>query len=324
MSISHEAHKMAGEMRRAISSIAQKGNLDLDGATRGTRKIVGYVCAIHEDGELAGTIDVQEYNFEPDEYQTEGTRHHKGVLLSAIQDNSDGVLIVPMLFSEVVIVQNPTDGHEYVLMYSHAKRIQLNAHEDIEIGVTEVEDFVETDNGLQKDYDELEPTKNKTSTHYNTTSIVDTIISPEDEVGFREEKTVEHKIITVGNTIITINGENVLIETSGKIEYKIGETVISEEDGAVTVKTNDINVECANCNVKSDSSKIEAGNVDVKGDNIKVEAGNVEVKGSTITLTGGMLKTRGQSTTDLQGPFNPIKVCPFSGAPHCGSTVSGT
>ena len=310
MSISHEAHKIAGDVRRAISAIAQKGTMGLDGALRGTRKIVGYVCAIHEEGELAGTIDVQEYNYEPGEYQVEGVRNHKGVLLSAIQDNSEGVLIVPMMFSEVVIVQNPTDGHEYVLMYSHAKRIQLKAHEDIEIGVTEVEDFIETDNGLEKDFDELEPTKNKTSTIYTATSITDQIVSPDDEVGFKEEKTVEHKVITVGNTIITIDGENVTIETSGQVAYKIGETTITQQDGTITLKSDDVKVECTNC--------------EVKGDNVKVDASDVNVKGTTITLTGGTLKTKGQSSTDLQGPFNSIKVCPFSGAPHCGSSVSGT
>lgn len=310
MSASHEAHKIAGEVRRAISAIAKKGNTDLDGALRGTRKIVGYVCAVHEEGELAGTVDVQEYNFEHDEYQDAKTRHHRGVLLSAIQDNTGGVFIVPMLFSEVVIVQNPTDGHEYVLMYSHAKRIQMAAHEDIEIGVTEVEEFVETEDGLEKDFDELEPTKNKTSTHYDATSIVDHIVSPDDEEGFKEEKTVEHKIITVGNTKITIDGDNVLIETTGKVQYKVGETIITEEDGKVSVKTEDVSVECTSCNVK--------------GDNVKVDANDVNVRGNTITLTGGTLKTKGQSSTDLQGPFNPIKVCPFSGAPHCGSSVSGT
>lgn len=310
MSMTHEAHKIAGDVRRAINSIAKRGTTDIDGATRGTRKIFGYVCSINEEGELAGTIDVQEFNFEPDEYHVGGARHHRGVLLSAIQENSDGVFIVPMLFSNVVIVENPLDGHEYVLMYSHAKRIQLTAHEDIEIGVTEVEEFVETDDGLEKDYDELEPTKNKTSTHYNATSIIDQITSPDDEVGLKQEKTVEHKIITVGNTKITIDGENVLVETSGKIEYKVGGTTITEEDGRVTVQSDDVNVECTNC--------------DVKGENVKVDANDVNVKGTTITLTGGTLKTKGQSTTDLQGPFNPIKVCPFSGAPHCGSSVSGT
>ena len=180
MSITGNAHKYSGDIKSAINAIAKNGITDPNGAIRGTQKIIGYVCAIHEDGELAGTIDVQEYNFEPDEYINKGTRHHKGVLLSAIQENEDGVWIVPMMFSDVMIVQNPTDGHEYVIMYSHAKKIQWKAHEDIEIGVTEVEDFVETDDGLDKDYNELEPTGNKTSTHYNSTSIIDKVTSKDD------------------------------------------------------------------------------------------------------------------------------------------------
>lgn len=280
MSITGNAHKYSGDIKSAINAIAKNGITDPNGAIRGTQKIIGYVCAIHEDGELAGTIDVQEYNFEPDEYINKGTRHHKGVLLSAIQENEDGVWIVPMMFSDVMIIQNPTDGHEYVIMYSHAKKIQWKAHEDIEIGVTEVEDFVETDDGLDKDYNELEPTGNKTSTHYNSTSIIDKVTSKDDEQGFTEEKTATQKTITVGDTKIVIDGQNVTIETSGK----------------VSIKSNDV----------------------------KIESSNVGIESSNVEITGGTLKTKGQSSTDLQGPFNAIKVCPFSGAPHCGSTVSGT
>lgn len=166
MSLKGGINKYSGDVRRSIGQMARQGMTGPDGAVRGTKKIIGYVCAIHEEGDLAGTIDVQEFNYEPDEYPIMGTGHHEGVLLSAIQDNSDGVLIVPMLYSEVVIVQNPTDGQEYVIMYSHAKRIQMLAHslegEDdgvIEIGVTETEKLIETDDGLDKDYYELEPTK---------------------------------------------------------------------------------------------------------------------------------------------------------------------
>ena len=117
-----------------------------------------------------------------------------------------------------------------------------------------------------------------------------------ESVRDKEEKTVEHKIITVGDTKITIDGENVSIETSGKVSFIIGGTTITEEDGSVKIKTD---------------------SCEIKGSDIKVDGGNV-------TITGGNLKTKGVSSTDLQGPFNAIKVCPFSGAPHCGSSVSGT
>ena len=309
MSLRGEVNKYAGDIRRSIGQIAHKGIMGIDGALHGTKKVLGYVCAIHEDGDLAGTIDVQEFNYEPGEYSLEGAGHHKGVLLSAIQNNDDGYQIVPMLFSEVVIIQNPIDGREYVLMYSHAKRIQLLAHSteeengEITIGVTETEDFEETDDGLDKDYYELEPTKNKASTKYTATTITDQITSPDDEVGYNEEKTVEHKVISVGDTKITVDGENVTIETSGTVSFKIGGTTITEEDGTVSIKTNNAKVESKNC--------------EIKGSDIKVD-------GASVTITGGTLKTKGVAATDLNGPFNAIKVCPFSGAPHCGSSVSGT
>jgi len=296
MSLTGNIHKVSGDVRSAINQIAHRGMTGMDGAVRGTKKIWGYVCNIHEDGDLAGTIDVQEFNYEPDEYEDKGTGHHEGVLLSAIQENKDGVLIVPMLYSEVVICQNPTDGQEYVLMYSHAQRIQMKARSEegkddgkIEIGVAEVEKFNETDDGLDKDYDELEPTKNETSTVYTSQSITDHIASKDDEEGLKQEKTAAHKIVTVGDTTITIDGENVSIQTSGKVSLTVGGTSITEEDGTVNIKTDKATVE-----------------------------------GSEVTITGGNLKTKGTSSTDLQGPFNAIKVCPFSGAPHCGSTVSGT
>ena len=93
------------------------------------------------------------------------------------------------------------------------------------------------------------------------------------------------------------------IETSGKVSFKIGGTEITNEDGKVSIKT--------------DEAKIETTNCEIKGSDIKVD-------GASVTITGGTLKTQGVAATDLNGPFNAIKVCPFSGAPHCGSSVSGT
>lgn len=303
MSLRGEINKVSGDIRRSVERMSRTGVTGIDGSVRGTKKILGYVCAINEDGDLAGTVDVQEFNYEPDEYSTQGVGHHKGVLLSAIQDNSLGFQIVPMLYSEVVIVQNPIDQREYVIMYSHARQIRLAAQSlkdandgKVEIGVTETEGFVETDDGLENDYNELELTKNQTKTTYTASSITDQIGSADDEAGYTEEKTAASKTITVGNTTITIDGGNVSIETSGKVSFSIGSTTVTHEDGTV---------------------KIETDSCQIKGSDVKVE-------GSNVTITGGNLKTQGVSSTDLNGPFNAIKVCPFSGAPHCGSTVSGT
>lgn len=297
MSLEGDAIKYAPSIREAIRTIANRSIKGLDGAVLGTKKTVGYVSNIHTEGELAGTIDVQEFNFDLEE-QSKKEGLHEGVRLSAVQDNGEGYLIVPMLYSEVVIVQNPTDGEEYVLMYSHAQRIQLHTHcvideespAEISIGVTEVEAFVESDeDGIEKDYNELEPTKNKTNTKYTATSIQTQVASPDDEEGFIETTNATSKTITVKDTKITIDGENIVIETSSSVSFKVGGTTITEKDGAVEIKTNSAKIESTSCEI-----------------------------------TGGTLRINGTAAPTGSGPFNAIPVCPFSGAPHCGTTVSGT
>lgn len=48
------------------------------------------------------------------------------------------------------------------------------------------------------------------------------------------------------------------------------------------------------------------------------------LKAQQMELTGGMLKCKGTATPSGQGPFCAIPVCPFTGAPQCGTDVSGT
>lgn len=293
-----------------IQSAALRGQTDKEGSFIGTRKITGYVADIHDDeeDELYGTIDVQEFNFDIDEEEYEGAGYHEGVKLCATQVNDCGVLIIPLMFSEVVIVQNPSDQEEYVIEWSHAKAVQIKSHETIQMGVVEHEPFNETEDGLEKDYNELEETGKRAITDYTAESIKDEVSV--DGEGLIEEKTSEKKTIEVGDTKITIDGSNVSIETSGNVTFKIGNTTIEEQDGTV--------------NIKTDNANIEGTNIKAKGNAVNVEGSTVTVKGSTTTITGGTLKTQGQAAADMNGPFNPIKVCPFSGAPHCGSIVSGT
>jgi phage baseplate assembly protein gpV len=154
---------------------------------------------------------------------------------------------------------------------------------------------------LEKDYNELEETGKKTSTDYTAESIKDEVTV--DGEGLVQEKTAEKKTIQVGDTKITIDGSQVTIETSGNVTFKVGGSTIKEEDGTVTVETDTVNIKSSTANIEGDT---------------------VKVKGSNVEITGGNLKVKGASATDLNGPFNAIKVCPFSGAPHCGSQVSGT
>lgn len=300
-----------------IKSTALRGQMDKEGNLIGTRKITGYVALIHdeEDDELYGTIDVQEFNFDYDEAEYEGEGYHEGVKLCATQLNDCGVLIVPLMFSEVVITQNPSDQEEYVIAWSHAKAVQIKSHETIQIGVVEHEQFNETEEGLDKDYNELEETGKKAITDYSAELIRDEISV--DGEGLIQEKTSEKKTISVGDTKITIDGANVTIETSGNVTFKIGGTTIDEKDGSVNIKTD-------NAKIEASDAKIESTNAEVKASTINVDGSNVTIKGSNATITGGNLNVKGQASPDMNGPFTPIKVCPFSGAPHCGSIVSGT
>ncbi len=59
--------------------------------------------------------------------------------------------------------------------------------------------------------------------------------------------------------------------------------------------------------------------------NVEVTASQkMTLKAQQTELTGGMLKCKGTATPSGQGPFCAIPVCPFTGAPQCGTDVSGT
>lgn len=257
------------DFTQAIANSVLKGKMDRRGHLNGTAKVAGYVCKIHEDDdeveELRGTVDVQEYNYKAEEHNGQAAGYHEGVLLSAIADNQNGYRIIPCMFSEVIITKDPYTLDEFVIMYSHAKVIEMNAHEQIDINVTEYEDFEETgDEGIAKDYNELEEKGNKTKEKHTFSEITKEVISKDGSN--KDEMRADKRTLTVGDTTIMFDGSTINIETSG----------------------------------------------------------NVTVKGAKVTITGGQLITQGQASTDMNGPYTPVKVCPFSGVPHCGSMVSGT
>ena len=72
---------------------------------KNTAKISGFVVKIHTDGELCGTVDVQEYTHTLTDKQAidDGlpVGLHEGVYLSAIQNNENGLVVIPYLYSDV-------------------------------------------------------------------------------------------------------------------------------------------------------------------------------------------------------------------------------
>lgn len=159
-------------IRDAIKRIALQGVVKKNSnVVRNTARITGYVAKIHTDGDLAGTIDVQEYNVlsvEPNGDNKIG--YHEGVFLSAMQDNSNGMVIIPKLYSEVTIVTDPETQTEYVSMYSHVDIIQMDSHSSVVVGVTEREEF-DPDDEDSPDVHELKPTGVHAHTVYKPNSI---------------------------------------------------------------------------------------------------------------------------------------------------------
>lgn len=224
---------MGEQFRDVIQAVAQSGIKDHNGNLYGTGRIVGYVCNIHDendpDEELRGTIDVQEYNCDSEDFNGQAVGYHEGVQISAVQDNKSGLLIVPQLYSDVVIVQDPLTKIEYVSMVSHVSIYKRQVHDSIIDKVTEYKDFVETDDGLDKDYDELEETGASTQREQTSKGITETCKNNDAELKVESTPsmhkitrggtsvTIEegHWVLTNGDSTVDMNGNNVKITAGG-------------------------------------------------------------------------------------------------------------
>lgn len=177
----HSSNEM---IREAIRAIALKGIVHRQtGVVRGTSKVTGFVAKVHTDesDELFGTIDVQEYaDWSIAESEDAKIGYHEGVLLTAIQKDNQGYVIIPKLYSDVLVSKDPESGSEYVTMFSHVDLIQLDSHEKISIGVREREEYKPDDEDAP-DVHELELTGVQTNTTYAKDSIVTTVQGESDE-----------------------------------------------------------------------------------------------------------------------------------------------
>lgn len=96
------------------------------------------------------------------------------------------------------------------------------------------------------------------------------------------------------------------IDSSGNIDINA--------EGNQTIKiTGDIN------------KSIEGGiTIEISGDcNLKC-SGNTVVDSPKVQITGGQLTVNGSCSPTGSGGFCGIPVCPFTGAPHVGNTITGT
>jgi hypothetical protein len=89
----------------------------------------------------------------------------------------------------------------------------------------------------------------------------------------------------------------------------------------------------ADANIVSRISMLNDGSVALESDekiaiktkkDFSIESQKHEIKASEAKITGGTLEVAGSTSPTGSGPFCGIAVCPFTGAPHVGSKVSGT
>lgn len=152
---------------------------------KNTSKISGFVVKVHTDAsdELCGTVDVQEYlsDLSEKQYLDNGlpVGLHEGVYLSAIQNNENGLVIIPYLYSDVVITTDPDTLREYVIQYSHADTVQIDAHNQVIIGATETKEWEDSEDG--PDVHELEKTGVYAHTVYTPKSALTEVAKGESD-----------------------------------------------------------------------------------------------------------------------------------------------
>lgn len=231
-------------IREAIQRIALHGIVNPStGVVRDSEKISGYVAKIHTDGELAGTIDVQEYSsFSMNGDDDIKIGYHEGVYLSSIQNNLNGMVIIPKMYSEVTIMTDPESKIEYVSMFSHVDLIQLDSHDKISIGVTEREEY-KPDDEEGNDIEELEETGVHAKTSYTKDSVTTDV---------QGESDADHSVFTIDCKKLNVNigndkssqlidkdkitlkhgdAESILADSSNTVKY--GSSSVVVEDGVV-------------------------------------------------------------------------------------------
>lgn len=236
-------------IKKAIQRIALQGHVDPNsGVWHDSARITGYVAKIHDDesDELFGTVDVQEYNTRSFVQEDNDVQfgYHEGVYLSSLQNNKEGYLIIPKLYSEVTIALDPESRKEYVVMFSHVDLIQLDSHDKISIGVREREEFDEDEDG--DDVDELELTGIATNVEFSKDSITTTVIADKDGKntvtqvmdGEGLKQTIgddkSSQTMTQDEIVLEHDKANVVLDNS-QAKLEMGKSAVIVEDGTTYV-----------------------------------------------------------------------------------------
>lgn len=299
----------SSELRDAIQSIAWKGVINPKTMSPySSKKITGFVAKIHTEGELAGTVDVQEYISYA---RTDGVRegYHTGVYISAIQNNN-GMLIVPMLYSDVLIMQDPDSKREYVVMTSHVDVINLDSHQSLSIGVQEREEF---DPSGEVELEDLELTGAKANMSFTKNQVVTEVVGEKDADPIKQ--TIDASDSSNPKYKIEIGGSN-----SDSAEFHLGagtDVVIDAVSG------NDNHLNCEVKGVGSVNISDKKTSITNKDNAVIVEPSAIYLGGDSNTdfavlgneLADVLLELVGalsqMMTTTMMGPQPPLNMASF-------------
>lgn len=224
------------DISEAIRKIALKGIADPNqGFVYGSRRITGYVAKVNDDL----TIDVQEY-LDEQEFKGEKIGYHEGVYLSALESNPNGYVIVPKLYSEVVIVKDPVSKIEYVSMFSHVDVIQLESSDKVTIGVVERDELNLNDDN-SPDVDELEATGLSGKTTYTKEEVLTEVI----DVDGSKTTSLDMKSDAL-DIKVSDSDESTMHMDKSKIILERGKSKTTLEDGSNTMENGNEMVKVTN------------------------------------------------------------------------------
>ena len=272
MSLSNEMKRQSVNLLRIMQAAAKKGNCTNNGAFYGTQKVQGYVCRIHDgsdpndDENLLGTIDVQEYMSDFDDAAA-GEGYHEGVLLTAIQETKNAdCLIIPALFSPVVITQDPVTLDEYVINYDFAAKINMVSAEAAQYGVSKRKELGDEVDGTFEE--EAKKTGESSVTEYDGTSIKGIVsdgqnTSEHTQTVSRHEMKVGGVTFLVADNNIELGGGNYHAVLYEKLQSFLSELIqyLSTATAAGAPLSTAANIAALNAKLSTLSSQI----VKIKG-----------------------------------------------------------
>ena len=115
--------------------------------------------------------------------------------------------------------------YSYIVNFSRVNIINLTAHTETTIGVTETEEL-DPDSDSSPDYDELEPTGNETSTKYTATTVTTSV---------KNDKDKEATVVMDAETITQTVDKSEVKQTADKVVQKVNSTTIALADNKVTL-----------------------------------------------------------------------------------------